>query len=313
MPSKSPVETLPPPLFAIYVLVILLIWLLPIFLGVRAAKAKGRSPHWMWFGLHPITGWIAFLWLRYAATPAGRLRAGGRTAAGPAEATGIEFLSSVPSRDGCGASVPSMLIGRGDMEQLLFAKRLMDNAQLVNETGLRNLLQIIETGSEEVVHGTSYAPGTLAAWERVVAARADLFTDAVMQELEDRAKSGRGYSQQAAQHALEFLKRPRGPADRVAKGKPEMLIYCWSGPSPSRSVENQVAQQLLNHLSHEHRISPSALEFHECTGHSQDERTDYFIAAAVLRGVSKDRLRNALTWHVDTPSGPASYFLILAS
>lgn len=93
----------------------------------------------------------------------------------------------------------------------------------------------------------------------------------------------------------------------------EMLIYCWSGPSPGRSVENQVAQQLLDHLSHKYRISRSALEFREGTGYSQGERTDYFIAAALLKGVSKDRLGDALTWHVDTPSGPASYFLILAS
>jgi hypothetical protein len=33
-----------------------LFWLLPILLGVRTARQKGRSPHWMWFGLHPFAG-----------------------------------------------------------------------------------------------------------------------------------------------------------------------------------------------------------------------------------------------------------------
>ncbi|MCJ7588748.1 MAG: hypothetical protein MUQ00_12730 [Candidatus Aminicenantes bacterium] len=52
--------------------IVLLIWLLPVLLGVQAAKAKGRSPHWMWFGLFPLTGWIAYLWLQYGAQPTDR-------------------------------------------------------------------------------------------------------------------------------------------------------------------------------------------------------------------------------------------------
>jgi hypothetical protein len=55
--------------FVAYVVSILVFWLLPIVLGLRAARAKGRSLHWMWFGLNPITGWIAYLWLRFAASP----------------------------------------------------------------------------------------------------------------------------------------------------------------------------------------------------------------------------------------------------
>ena len=35
------------------------IWVWPILRGVRLAKEKGISPHWMWFGIHPILGWIA--------------------------------------------------------------------------------------------------------------------------------------------------------------------------------------------------------------------------------------------------------------
>lgn len=45
-------------------LLFLAVWIAPIPLGIRAAKRNHRSPHWMWFGLHPITGWIAFLILR---------------------------------------------------------------------------------------------------------------------------------------------------------------------------------------------------------------------------------------------------------
>jgi hypothetical protein len=64
-------DSLPPvgPLLPVYVVVLLAVWLLPVFLGVRAARAKGRSPYWMWLGIHPLTGWIAFLWLRFFASP----------------------------------------------------------------------------------------------------------------------------------------------------------------------------------------------------------------------------------------------------
>jgi hypothetical protein len=34
--------------------------IVPIPLGIRAAKKRNRSPHWMWFGAYPILGWIAF-------------------------------------------------------------------------------------------------------------------------------------------------------------------------------------------------------------------------------------------------------------
>jgi hypothetical protein len=38
-----------------------LLWVLPIVLGVRLARRKGYSPAWMWFGIHPIGGWIAYI------------------------------------------------------------------------------------------------------------------------------------------------------------------------------------------------------------------------------------------------------------
>ena len=34
--------------------------------GVKIAKRKGRSPHWMWFALHPLSGVIAYICLRRA-------------------------------------------------------------------------------------------------------------------------------------------------------------------------------------------------------------------------------------------------------
>jgi len=39
--------------------VLLVFWVLPACLGVRWALAKGYSPLWMLFGLHPIGAWIA--------------------------------------------------------------------------------------------------------------------------------------------------------------------------------------------------------------------------------------------------------------
>lgn len=36
-------------------------WVIPIRYGIRTAKAKGYSPHWMWFGIYPVGGWIAWL------------------------------------------------------------------------------------------------------------------------------------------------------------------------------------------------------------------------------------------------------------
>jgi len=40
-------------------------WIIPIVLGVKWAKRNGVSPHWMWFGLHPLGAWIAFPIIRW--------------------------------------------------------------------------------------------------------------------------------------------------------------------------------------------------------------------------------------------------------
>lgn len=49
------------------IMAILCLWVLPTVLGIQAAKRNHRSPHWMWFGVHPFGAWIAFLVLQFAA------------------------------------------------------------------------------------------------------------------------------------------------------------------------------------------------------------------------------------------------------
>lgn len=36
-------------------------WVIPIRYGIQTARAKGYSPRWMWFGIHPALGWIALI------------------------------------------------------------------------------------------------------------------------------------------------------------------------------------------------------------------------------------------------------------
>ena len=40
-------------------------WVLPIVLGLVWAKRNKISPHWMWFGIHPVGGWLAFAIIRW--------------------------------------------------------------------------------------------------------------------------------------------------------------------------------------------------------------------------------------------------------
>jgi hypothetical protein len=40
-------------------------WIVPLILGVKWAKRNRVSPHWMWFGLHPLGAWIAFPIIRW--------------------------------------------------------------------------------------------------------------------------------------------------------------------------------------------------------------------------------------------------------
>ena len=42
-------------------LVLLAAWISLIVFGIKAAKKKNRSPHWMWFGIHPFGALIVFI------------------------------------------------------------------------------------------------------------------------------------------------------------------------------------------------------------------------------------------------------------
>jgi hypothetical protein len=67
-PSPSPQarerRTLPDDQAPFIVIGVLALTITPVILGIKAAKRKGVSPHWMWFGLHPVGGWIAYLIIR---------------------------------------------------------------------------------------------------------------------------------------------------------------------------------------------------------------------------------------------------------
>jgi hypothetical protein len=55
--------------FAAVILIIFFFWFIPIWFGLKWAKIKGVSKLWMLFGIHPMTGWIAYLILRYGIDP----------------------------------------------------------------------------------------------------------------------------------------------------------------------------------------------------------------------------------------------------
>jgi hypothetical protein len=46
---------------AVLALVLVAIWIGMVVLGVRFAKKKNRSPHWMWFGLHPVGALVVLI------------------------------------------------------------------------------------------------------------------------------------------------------------------------------------------------------------------------------------------------------------
>jgi hypothetical protein len=55
--------------FATVILIIFFFWFIPIWFGLKWAEIKGISKLWMLFGIHPMTGWIAYLILRYGIDP----------------------------------------------------------------------------------------------------------------------------------------------------------------------------------------------------------------------------------------------------
>jgi len=46
-------------------LLVIIGWVIPLVLGIRTADRKNRSALWMWFGVHPLGGWIAYAVLAF--------------------------------------------------------------------------------------------------------------------------------------------------------------------------------------------------------------------------------------------------------
>lgn len=49
----------------VVMVVLIVVWVVPIKLGVKSARQKSISPAWMWFGVHPVGGWIAYAIIRW--------------------------------------------------------------------------------------------------------------------------------------------------------------------------------------------------------------------------------------------------------
>ena len=45
----------------LFVLIFFGAWASLIYFGVKTAKKKNRSPHWMWFGVHPVGALVVFI------------------------------------------------------------------------------------------------------------------------------------------------------------------------------------------------------------------------------------------------------------
>ena len=45
-------------------LLLVIVWVYPIVRGISVAREKRYSTAWMWFGIHPVSGWIAYLVLK---------------------------------------------------------------------------------------------------------------------------------------------------------------------------------------------------------------------------------------------------------
>ncbi len=46
---------------ALFGLLVVVGWVLCVVFGIILAKRKNRSPHWMWFGLHPLGALIVWI------------------------------------------------------------------------------------------------------------------------------------------------------------------------------------------------------------------------------------------------------------
>ncbi|MBF0196913.1 MAG: hypothetical protein HQL32_04355 [Planctomycetes bacterium] len=65
----NPISMMVPVLFLVFAIFGVVLWVVPVALGISATKKKGISPHWMWLGLHPISAWIAFFVIRFGLDP----------------------------------------------------------------------------------------------------------------------------------------------------------------------------------------------------------------------------------------------------
>ena len=45
----------------LFVLILLGVWISLVVFGIKAAIKKNRSPHWMWFGVHPVGALVVFI------------------------------------------------------------------------------------------------------------------------------------------------------------------------------------------------------------------------------------------------------------
>ena len=58
----------------------IVVWIICIPRGIKAAKEAGKSPHWMWFGVHPIGALIAYFILRHLANRVANIKLEAETA-----------------------------------------------------------------------------------------------------------------------------------------------------------------------------------------------------------------------------------------
>lgn len=93
-----------------------------------------------------------------------------------------------------------------------------------------------------------------------------------------------------------------------------LFLYCWGGESPGGPVEGDIANGLWNKYSDEWGpFLPPDIRFVSNTGRTEGDRENFMIAFALKGGASKDQLEKTMAWHVDTPSGQASYFIVPAT
>jgi len=80
------------------------LWAFPVLRGIKAANEKGVSPHWMWFGVHPVGGWVAFLVIRNVVSRRARCQTCGKPQ--PVDAKFCATCGTPAASPGTSASLP---------------------------------------------------------------------------------------------------------------------------------------------------------------------------------------------------------------